>query len=185
LIGQRPLGAERPAASVFEAVDHDMEAVLRLFCALAAALVLGACGGETARDALEASRQALADARYADAIASADAGLSRSPDERTGWGLELVKLEALARDGRGDATLAQLEKLAAARPESVSPDQYTATADQLRAAGRGADAIRVLDQGLRRFPGNPTLTDLIEAAKAGPEPGSDELEMLRSLGYVE
>lgn len=158
---------------------------MRLFCALAAVLVLGACGGETARDALDAARQALADSRYTDAIASADAGLSRSPDAKTGWGLELVKLEALARDGQGDATLAQIEKLAAARPESVPAGQYSATADQLRAAGQGPAAIRVLDHGLQRFPGDTTLTELIEAAKAAPEPGSEELEMLRSLGYVE
>ena len=41
-----------------------------------------------------------------------DLGLAGDADEVTGWGLELVKLEALAREGLGDDTLAQLEKLA-------------------------------------------------------------------------
>jgi hypothetical protein len=63
--------------------------------------------------------------------------------------------------------------------------QYSATADQLRAAGQGAAAIQVLDAGLGRFPEDPMLLGLIEEAKAAPAPGSEELEMLRSLGYVD
>jgi hypothetical protein len=35
-----------------------------------------------------------------------------------------------------------------------------------------------------RFPDDTELLAQIEAAKAAPAPGSDELEMLRSLGYV-
>jgi len=103
----------------------------------------------------------------------------------TGWGLELVKLEALARAGRGDDALAQLEKLAQQRPEQVPADQYAATADQLRAAEQGAAAIQALDLGLQRFPEDAQLLAQIEAAKSAPAPGSEELEMLRSLGYVE
>ena len=45
--------------------------------------------------------------------------------------------------------------------------------------------IQVLDLGLKRFPGDATLERLIEEAKTAPDAGSDELEMLRSLGYVE
>jgi len=148
------------------------------------ALALAACG-QTARESLDEARQALAESRYADAIGAADTGLAGDADAVTTWGLELVKLEALARDGRGDETLAQIEKLAAARPEQMPPTQYSATADQLRAADQGAASIVVLDAGLKRFPEDQALLDLIEQAKAAPAPGSDELEMLRSLGYVD
>ena len=157
---------------------------MRLFCLLLMALALGACA-ETARDSLDAARGALSESRYADAIAAADAGLGGKPDEVTAWGLELVKLEALARDGLGDDTAAQLKRLAGSRPEQVSANQYSASADQLRAAGQAAAAIQVLDLGLKRFPGDAALQRLIEEAKTAPDAGSDELEMLRSLGYVE
>ena len=157
---------------------------MRRFYLLLMALALGACA-ESPRASLDAARQALAESRYADAIAAADAGLAGEADAVTTWGLELVKLEALARDGRGDDALAQLEELATLRPEHMPASQYSATADQLRAAGQGAAAIQVLDAGLGRFPQDETLLGLIEEAKAAPAPGSEELEMLRSLGYVD
>jgi hypothetical protein len=152
--------------------------------AVAIALALAACG-ESARDSLAAARQALADARYAEAVSASDAGLASGADDVTAWGLELVKLESLARVGRGDETIAQLGQLAAARPENVPADQYAATADQLRGADQRAAAIQVLDLGLKRFPEDAALLAQIEAAKQAPAPGSDELKMLESLGYVE
>jgi hypothetical protein len=157
---------------------------MQRFSLLVMALALGACA-ETPRESLDEARQALAESRYADAIAAADAGLAGDADAVTAWGLELVMLEALARDGRGDDALAQLEELAALRPEQVPPTQYSATADQLRTAGQGGAAIQVLDAGLGRFPEDPMLLGLIEEAKAAPAPGSEELQMLRSLGYVD
>ena len=154
-----------------------------LCAALAAALV--ACGGPSARDSLAEAKGALAESRYDDAIAAADAGLAGDADEVTAWGLGLVKLEAFARAGRGDDTVAQLEALAEQRPEQVPADQYAATADQLRAAGAGEAAIQALDAGLRRFPDDADLLAQLEEVKQAAAPGSDELEMLRSLGYVE
>ena len=96
-----------------------------------------------------------------------------------------MKLEALARSGRGDETLAQLEKLTAGWPDNMLADQYAVTADQLRAAGQGPAAIQVLDQGLKRFPKDEALLAQIEQAKKAPAPGSDELKMLESLGYID
>ena len=157
---------------------------MRLFCLLAVALAVCACS-QTARESLDQARQALAESRYTDAIASADLGLAGDADPVTAWGLELVRLEALARAGLGDETLAQLERLAESRPEHVTAGQYAATADQLRTAAEGGATIQVLDLGLKRFPEDPTLLDLIEQAKTAPAAGSDELEMLRSLGYIE
>jgi hypothetical protein len=143
------------------------------------------CGGLSAREALADAKTALADGRYDDALAAADAGLSLGADEVTAWGLELAKLEAFARAGRGDDTVAQLEALAQQRPEQVPADQYAASADQLRAAGAGEAAIQVLDGGLGRFPDDAALLAQLDAVKQAAAPGSDELEMLRSLGYVE
>jgi hypothetical protein len=157
---------------------------MRLFCLLVIALTLCACS-ETARQSLDQARDALAESRYADAVEAADVGLARDADAMTAWGLELVKLEALAREGRGDDTVVQLEKLAGSRPNQVAASQYAATADQLRSVGQGGATIQVLDLGLKRFPEDAILLSLIEEAKVAPAGGSDELEMLRSLGYIE
>lgn len=157
---------------------------MRLFCVLVIVLAACACS-ESARDSLGEARAALAESRYAEAVVAADDGLALDADEVTAWGLELVKLEALAREGRGDETLNHLEELAVARFEHVTAAQYSTTADQLRAAGQGASTIQVLDLGLQRFPDDETLLAMIEEAKAAPAPGGDELEMLRSLGYIE
>jgi tetratricopeptide (TPR) repeat protein len=157
---------------------------MRLLCLAAMVLLLLACA-DSARDSLSDARQELADGRYEEAIAAADTGLGRGADEVTAWGLELVKLEALARAGRAEESLAQLQRLAGERPEQVPADQYAATADQLRASGNGAAAIQVLDLGLQRFPDDSDLVAQMDAAKRAPAPGSDELEMLRSLGYVD
>ena len=157
---------------------------MRPFYLLLCILALAACA-ESARDALGDAQAALSESRYADAIAAADAGLAAGPDEVTSWGLELVRLEALAREGRGDETVSQIEKLAEARPEQIPANQYFATADQLATAEQGAAAIQVLDLGLQRFPDDEALLAQIEEAKTAPAEGSEELEMLRSLGYVE
>ena len=156
---------------------------------VAGSIFLLACGGggESPRETLAEARKALAEGRYPDVLQAADQALAGGgADEVTAWGLELVKLEALARSGDGDATLAQLAKLATERPTNMGANQYAATADQLRAAGAGPFAIQALDAGLQRFPDDGELKGQIEAAKqAATDPGSDELEMLRSLGYVE
>ena len=146
-------------------------------------LVLAACG-QSARDSLDEARKALAATDYPGVISAADAGLAKSPDAITSWGLELVKLEALALSGSGPETLAQLEKLTAGFPDNMRAEQFAVTADQLRGAGQGAAAIQALDQGLKRFPDDPALRAQIEQAKLAPEPGSDELKMLESLGYI-
>ncbi len=157
---------------------------MRRIGAVALVLTLLACA-ESARDALDEARKALGETRYSEAVAAADAGLAREPEEINRWGLELVKLQALARSGRGDETLAQLQKLTTEWPDNMLADQFAATADELRAAGQGAAAIQALDQGLKRFPDDAALRGQIEEAKAAPAPGSDELKMLESLGYID
>ena len=142
-----------------------------------------ACGG-SAHDDLASARQALADTDYPAAVEAAAAGLAKGPDEVTEWGLELARLEALARSGDGEAARTHLNSLAERWPDRVPVAQYAATADQLRAAGSKPEAIQILDAGLQRFPDDAVLVRLIGADdSSGME--SAELDMLRSLGYVE
>ncbi len=151
---------------------------------LVSALALGGCGG-SASDHLAEARQEVADGSWTAAIDTADAGLAAGPDAPTRWGLELVKLEALARAGEGARAKEQLEKITRLHPEHVPPTQFSATADQLRTAGAGPEAIEVLDMGLHLHPGNPLLEGLIGVASSDGETDPAELEMLRSLGYIQ
>jgi hypothetical protein len=153
---------------------------------LVLALAAGAVGcGSSAADHLQDARQALADASYSDVVAIADGGLRAEPEPKTAWALELVKLEALARSGQGEAAIAQLEGLAAAHPERLGPTQYSATADQLRGAGDAAAAIRALDLGAKQHPGDAMIAKLISDSASSADVDPAELEMLRSLGYVQ
>jgi hypothetical protein len=155
------------------------------------AVIASLCGCEISRqDHLIEARAALADAAYDDAVAAAEAGLlavaAGSPDlldDATSWGLELAKLEAYARGGHGEEAKAQLAQLAELHPNRVEASEYFATAHQLRGAGAGTAAIEVLDMGAILFPYEPVIGRLIEESGESGDPA--ELELLRSLGYVE
>jgi hypothetical protein len=170
--------------SVSPAERHGIAGASRGFaCALALGAGLAGCG-RSDLERLADARQELADAAWADAVASADAGLRTASDARASWGLELVKLEALARAGEADGALEQLGRISRLYPERVPPTQFSATAWQLRAAGQGPAAIQVLDMGLDRFPEDAALRRLIEdAGSSDVDPA--ELEMLKSLGYID
>ena len=158
-------------------------AQLRGCCLFALAALAVGCGSGP-QDHLVDARRGLSDAAYDDTIVAAEAGLEAGPDERTEWGLEMVKLEALARGGYGEEAGNHLSTLEARYPERIPVTQYAATASQLRSAGSRPEAIQVLDYGLQRFPDDPMLTRLIALADTeGVD--SAELDMLRSLGYVE
>ena len=160
-----------------------------LLGALAAIAFL--CGCEMSRrDHLIEARVALADADYDEAIAASEAGLRAAAagpqdalDDAPSWGRELAKLEAHARAGHGEQAKAQLTELARLHPNRVVASEYFATAQQLRGAGAGTAAIEVLDMGAILFPYEPVIGRMIEEASAGGDPA--ELELLRSLGYVE
>jgi len=142
------------------------------------------------QDHLAEARSAMADAAYAEAATAADVGLRVARehaqdvlDDATSWGLELVKLEACARAGLGEEAKRQLSELANRYPNRVAASEYFATAHQLRGAGAGTAAIEVLDMGAILFPYEPVIGRMIEEASTGGDPA--ELELLRSLGYVE
>ena len=155
------------------------------------AVIASLCGCEMSRqDHLIEARAALADAAYDEALAAAEAGLRAAAagsrealDDATSWGLELAKLEAHARAGHGEEAKEQLTELARLHPNRVVASEYFATAQQLREAGAGTAAIEVLDMGAILFPYEPVIGRMIEEASTGGDPA--ELELLRSLGYVE
>ena len=157
--------------------------LMRRICAVLLAAALCGCG-KTASEQLVDARRALADADYPEAVADADAGLRGTPGAKTLWGLELVKLEAQARAGRGEEAKSQLAKLADLYPDRIPATQYSATAYQLQSAGQGTAAIEVLDMGAQRYPDDPAIERLIEASRSG-EVTPAELEALRTLGYIE
>ncbi len=155
------------------------------------AVIASLCSCEMSRqDHLVEARAALADAAYDEALAAAEAGLraavaesQEALDDATSWGLELAKLEAHARAGHGEEAKGQLTELARRHPNRVVASEYFATAQQLRGAGAGTAAIEVLDMGAILFPYEPVIGRMIEEASTGGDPA--ELELLRSLGYVE
>jgi len=155
------------------------------------AVIASLCGCEMSRqDHLIEARTALAEASYDEAAAAAEAGLRIAAagsqevlDDATSWGLELAKLEAHARAGHGEETKAQLTGLASLHPNRVAASEYFATAHQLRGAGEGIAAIEVLDMGAILFPYEPVIGRMIEESGESGDPA--ELELLRSLGYVE
>ena len=150
-----------------------------------AVLVALVCGCQkSGQEQLAEARDSLASASYADAVSAAEAGLAGDPSKADAWGLELVVLEAHARGGAGENAKAQLVKLAGLYPAQLSANDYSGTAQQLQAAGQGPAAIEVLDLGKQRYPDN-ALIDKMIAESVAAESSPEELEMLRSLGYIE
>jgi tetratricopeptide (TPR) repeat protein len=154
-----------------------------LLCLLVLLVALSACQ-KASKEHLAEARQALAAASFDEALASAEAGLGGDPDPVTQWGLELVVLEANARAGHGEAARGQLIELVTAYPERISATDYSGTAQLLQAADQKPAAIEVLDLGIKRYPEDAVLARMIQDSVAtGSDPA--ELEMLRSLGYIE
>jgi predicted Zn-dependent protease len=99
------------------------------------------------------------------------------------WRLELAALEGEARGGKTAEVLARFERLAQAWSDQVTGSLYVQTAGQVKEAGDAAGAINVLDAGAKRFPDDPDITQAIAQSKATGT--AEEIERLRSLGYVE
>jgi hypothetical protein len=151
-------------------------ATLSLLC------LLWACGAGPEQQ-LEQARAHLASGDWAAAAAAASQGLAAGAEGSTAWRLELAALEGEARGGKTSEVLARLERLAGAWSSQVNGALYVQTAGQVKEAGDAAGAIGVLDAGARRFPDDADIARAIGQLQAG---GSDEeIERLRSLGYVE
>lgn len=150
--------------------------------ALCLAFVLACGGGPDAQ--LEKARGQLAAGAYVEAAATADQGLAAGAEGPTAWRLELVALEGEARSARSAEARARLERLAGSPfARQVTAALYLQTAGQLREAGDAEGAIDLLDAGAQRFPDDPDVARAIEQARTTGS--AEELERLRSLGYVE
>ena len=151
-------------------------ATLSLLC------LLVACGSGP-EDQLEKARAHLAGGDWSEAAAAASQGLAAGAEGSTAWRLELAALEGEARGGRTAEVLARLDRLAAAWSAQVSGALYVQTAGQVKEAGDAEGAIGVLDAGARRFPEDADITRAIGQLQASGS--EEEIERLRSLGYVE
>jgi tetratricopeptide (TPR) repeat protein len=146
-------------------------------------LLLALACGKSASDHLEAARDDLDKGQYEPAIEDAEHGLQADPDDKTAWGLELVILEANARAGKVAETTGKLYELEVRHPDRLIPSLYSGSAQQLKDAGKTAEAIEVLDAGHKRFPDDPTIAKALEDAKKSDDPAA--LERLKSLGYIQ
>lgn len=155
----------------------------KVLAAVALVALLCACE-KSGHEQLADARNSLASAAYDDAVKSADAGLGSSPSKADAWGLELVKLEAYARGGSGELAKQQLIALADKYAAQLTATDYSSTAQQLKEAESGTAAIEVLDLGKKRFPDDAMIDKMI-AESVSQESSPEELEMLRSLGYIE
>jgi hypothetical protein len=150
--------------------------------ALALLGFLVACGAGPEAE-LEKARGHLAEGAWAEAAAAASRGLAAGAEGATAWRLELAALEGEARGGKTPEVLARLERLGGAWSAQLTGALYVQTAGQVKEAGDAAGAISVLDVGAKRFPEDPDITRAIEQLETTGSP--DEVERLRSLGYVE
>jgi len=147
-------------------------------------LCLSCACGPSPEASLEKAQKALAGGDYAAAAQSAAQGLAAGAQGATAWRLELAGLEAEARSKQASQVLARLTRLAAGPfAAQLGASLYVQTAGQLKQAGDAGGAIGVLDAGAKRLPQDAEIAKAIEQSKASGSP--EELERLRSLGYVE
>lgn len=160
---------------------------LRATVAALLLLSFSACGGPTLEDRLHEAQSALDKGDYPAAMASVDAALADatiSGDPAKSWRFESIKLDALARAGKGDDVLDAIDRLKVAYPKQMTAALYRSLADKLRAAKNVLGAVNVLDAGNRAFPEEKeSFIKAIEEIKAAGLDSETE-EMLRKLGYM-
>jgi hypothetical protein len=148
---------------------------------------VAACGGSGA-EAYEKARAALAGGKPADAVAAAESGLAREDtkkDPALAWRLESVRLEALAKSGKGVQVKTELERLASQYSAQVTAALYRSLADQAKAAGDVPGAIEILTAGDQRFPADhASFVEAIDALKAEGSLDPAQVQRLKALGYL-
>ena len=99
-------------------------------------------------------------------------------DEDASGTLQIAELGHALRHNKKAA------KLAGRYPGQLAATDYSSTAQQLKEAGGGTAAIEVLDLGKKQYPDDPLIEKMIaESVESGSSP--EELEMLKSLGYID
>jgi hypothetical protein len=151
-----------------------------------AALITG-CGGRSAADYHKDARAALDAGDAAAALRVAD-GLARDEvkrDAAAAWRLEQVRLEALAKSGKGADVKRELERLAGTYSGQVSASLYRSLADKTKEGGDTEGAIDVLTAGDKRFPAeHASFVEAIEALKSSGSLDPAQVQRLKSLGYL-
>jgi hypothetical protein len=152
------------------------------------AVLLAACGGKTGAEYHDEARAALDGGKPAEAIRMAEEGLARNAaaaDAAVAWRLEQVRLEALARSGKGAQVKTELERLAQVYPQQVTAALYRALADKTKEAGDTPGAIDVLTAGDQRFPAeHASFVEAIDALKATGNLDPAQVQRLKALGYL-
>lgn len=157
---------------------------MRSIFPLALALLV-ACGGASVADRRQEAQAALDAGDYAKALELADATLkdpAAAKDATEAWRLEQLRLDALARSGKGAEVVATLQRLSGTHAAQVNAPLYRSLADKLRAAGDGKGAVDVLDAGFKKYPEDASFKAAIEEMSGSADPA--EIERLKALGYL-
>ncbi|MDP2316844.1 MAG: hypothetical protein Q8P41_28390 [Pseudomonadota bacterium] len=152
---------------------------------LVAAALSGCAGGPSAEDMQKGVESAMSAKDYAGAVAKADEALKNeaiSKDPAQAWRFESMRLNALADSGKGADVVGSLGRLAMTFEKQTTASLYRSLADKLRLAGDGTGANDVLVAGDKRFPGDASFKEAIEALNASADPA--EVERLKALGYL-
>ena len=152
------------------------------------AAFLTACGGKSAADYQSEARAALDGGDAAKAIAVTTEALGQDAVKKepaAALRLEQLRLEALAKAGKGAEVKLELERVATAYPKNVNAALYRSLADRVKAAGDTSGAIDILVAGDKRFPAeHASFTEAIDALKATGGVDPEQVEKLRKLGYL-
>jgi hypothetical protein len=106
-------------------------------------------------------------------------------DAAASWRLEHVRLEALAKTGKGADVARELARLATPYPTQVSAALYRSLADKAKQAGDVSGAIDVLTAGDQRFPAeHASFVEAIDALKADGGLDPAQVQRLKALGYL-
>jgi len=155
---------------------------------LAFAALLAGCGGKSASDYHNEARSALDGGDTARALRVVEEGLGTDAvkkDPAAAWRLEQIRLEALAKGGKGADVKRELERLAGAYPAQVNASLYRSLADKTKAAGDTAGAIDVLTAGDKRFPAeHASFVEAIDALKSSGSLDPAQVQKLKALGYL-
>ena len=146
--------------------------------------VLAACGGST--DAESDPFKLMQAGNYEAAITAAESQLATvekgTPEHKD---LVVKNASALSNDSAEKAKAAFLG-FAAEFGNAVEPTDIKFVVAQLRKHKKLSDAIDVMDAGKKRWPGDKTMDDVVDALKQDIATSGDDAaaQKMKGLGYV-
>ena len=161
---------------------------MHVWSVLVLAALLAGCGGKSAADYHNEARSALDGGDTGRALRVAEEGLRADAvkqDAAAAWRLEQIRLEALARSGKGADVKRELERLAGTYAGQVNASLYRSLADKTKVAGDTEGAIDVLAAGDKRFPAeHASFVEAIDALKSSGSLDPAQVQRLKALGYL-